>query len=255
MLAADVDTVPPAWTAVGTPRNGRPAATARTRSTASAGVWTYTLDNSNADRAVAQCRRARHADRHVHRHRDGRFRHRRRRRHHHAIDGANDAAVITTATGQDAGSCDRSRAACANGGTFPGTPTASGTLSSSDVDNPARCPGPPSECRHAGASGFGSYTIDRFDRRLDLHAQQQQSATVQALSQGGQTLTDTFTATTVDYSWGHTATDVVTITIHGTNDAPVITTATGQDAGTVLEAGGVNPVTRHPGHRRPRPAI
>src|SRR5204863_8069810 len=37
-----------------------------------------------------------------------------------------------------------------------------------------------------------------------------------------------------------TATEVVTLTITGTNDAPMITTAAGQDAGAVSEAG-VNP--------------
>ena len=54
--------------------------------------------------------------------------------------------------------------------------------------------------------------------------------TVQALSTGD-TLTDTFTATTVDGT-----PQVVTITIHGTDDAAVIS---GDFSGTVLEAGGV----------------
>src|SRR4029079_17642384 len=54
---------------------------------------------------------------------------------------------------------------------------------------------------------------------------------VQALSTG-QTLTDTFTAFTVDGT-----TQLVTITIHGTDDAAVIS---GDFTGTVLEAGGVN---------------
>ena len=48
----------------------------------------------------------------------------------------------------------------------------------------------------------------------------------------GQTLTDTFTATTVDGT-----SQVVTITIDGANDAAVIT---GTTTGTVVEAGGVN---------------
>ena len=53
---------------------------------------------------------------------------------------------------------------------------------------------------------------------------------VQALNVGD-TLTDTFTATTVDGT-----AQVVTITINGTNDAAVIT---GPATGTVVEAGGV----------------
>ena len=48
----------------------------------------------------------------------------------------------------------------------------------------------------------------------------------------GQTLTDTFTATTIDGT-----SQVVTITINGANDAPVIT---GPVTGTVVEAGGIN---------------
>ena len=47
----------------------------------------------------------------------------------------------------------------------------------------------------------------------------------------GQTLTDTFTATTVDGT-----AQLVTITINGANDAAVIT---GDATGTVTEAGGV----------------
>ena len=48
----------------------------------------------------------------------------------------------------------------------------------------------------------------------------------------GQTLTDTFTAITVDGT-----AQLVTITINGANDAAVIT---GPVTGTVVEAGGVN---------------
>ena len=49
----------------------------------------------------------------------------------------------------------------------------------------------------------------------------------------GDTLTDTFTATTVD----GTAQQVVTITINGADDAAVIS---GDHHGSVIEAGGVN---------------
>src|SRR5258707_11599672 len=50
----------------------------------------------------------------------------------------------------------------------------------------------------------------------------------------GEVVTDSFTATVTD-NFGATATEVVIITLTGTNDAPVITTATGQDAGAVSE--------------------
>ena len=57
-------------------------------------------------------------------------------------------------------------------------------------------------------------------------------------AQRRQTLTDTFTVTTVDGT-----AQVVTVTINGTNDAAVIT---GTSTGSVIEAGGVaNATSRH----------
>ena len=66
-------------------------------------------------------------------------------------------------------------------------------------------------------------------RRLDLHLDDTKP-TVQALNVG-QTLTDTFTVSTVDGT-----PQLVTITIDGANDAAVISGAT---TGSVVEAGGV----------------
>ena len=68
------------------------------------------------------------------------------------------------------------------------------------------------------AAGVWTYTLDNSN------------AAVQALNVGD-TLTDTFTVTTVDGT-----AQVVTITINGANDAAVIT---GTATGTVIEAGGV----------------
>ena len=73
--STDVDNADDAWTAAG-------AATVSgygSYTLTAAGVWTYTLNNSNADRAGAQCWR--HADRHVHRHHGGR--HPAAGHHHH----------------------------------------------------------------------------------------------------------------------------------------------------------------------------
>src|SRR5690348_3857273 len=70
-----------------------------------------------------------------------------------------------------------------------------------------------------GASGHWNYTLDNTN------------ATVQALNVG-QTLTDTFTVTTIDGT-----PQQVTITINGTNDAAIIS---GTTTGSVTEAGGVN---------------
>ena len=85
--AADVDN-PPDWTPVDTPTPGDNGYGSYTLT--AAGVWTYTLNNSNAVGAGTQ-RRA-DADRHVHR--------RHGRRHVSSwspitIDGANDAAAIS----------------------------------------------------------------------------------------------------------------------------------------------------------------
>ena len=124
------------------------------------------------------------------------------------INGANDAAVITgTATGAviEAGGV-------ANG--TPGTPTATGNLNSTDVDNPPdawTAVGTPT----ASASGYGTYTLTAAG--VWTYTLDNSNATVQALNVGG-TLTDTFTAITVDGT-----AQLVTITINGTNDAAVIT--------------------------------
>ena len=109
----------------------------------------------------------------------------------------------------------------------PGTPTATGDLNATDVDNP------PDEwtavaAATASAGGYGSYTLTADG--VWTYTLDNGNAAVQALNVGDR-LTDTFTATTV----GGTA-QLVTITINGANDAAVITGAT---SGAVTEAGGV----------------
>ena len=80
-----------------------------------------------------------------------------------------------------------------------------------------------------GDNGFGTYTLTAAG--VWTYTLDNSNAAVQALNVG-HTLTDTFTAATIDGT-----PQVVTITIHGTDDAAVIS---GDFAGTVLEAGGVN---------------
>ena len=138
------------------------------------------------------------------------------------INGANDAAVVTgpvTGTVVEAGELNNSN---------PGTPTATGDLSSSDLDNPNdawTAVGTPTD----SASGYGSYTLTAAG--LWIYTLDNSNATVQALNVG-QTLTDTFTVTTVDGTQ-----QLVTITITGRNDAAVIS---GDFIGPVVEAGGVD---------------
>jgi VCBS repeat-containing protein len=133
------------------------------------------------------------------------------------VEPVNDPAVIggdTTGTVVEAGGADHNDP--------EGTPTATGQLTSSDVDN--------ADNVFQAASGdatYGSWTIDaegNWTYTLD-----NDNPAVQALNDGD-TLEDTFTV----YSEDGTA-QVVTITIEGTDDAAVIG---GDTTGTVVEAGG-----------------
>ena len=113
-----------------------------------------------------------------------------------------------------------------NNGT-PGTPTATGDLNSTDVDNlpdswQAVAAGA------ATANGYGTYALDAAG--VWTYTLDDSNAAVQALN-GTATLTDSFTALTADGT-----AQVVTITINGANDAAVIS---GDTSGTVVEAGGV----------------
>ena len=138
------------------------------------------------------------------------------------INGANDTAAVTgpvTGTVVEAGELNNSN---------PGTPTATGDLSSSDLDNPNDAWTAVSSPTDS-ASGYGSYTLTAAG--LWIYTLDNSNATVQGLN-FGQTLTDTFTVTTV----GDTQ-QLVTITITGRNDAAVIS---GNFIGPVVEDGGVN---------------
>jgi VCBS repeat-containing protein len=120
------------------------------------------------------------------------------------INGSNDAAVISgTTTGSviEAGGVANAT---------PGTPTATGTLADTDVDNTlntfAAVSSPTASDGGYGiftmtAAGVWTYTLDNAN------------STVGALDVGD-TLTDTFTVHTVDGT-----AQVVTITIHGASDA------------------------------------
>src|SRR5688572_15479160 len=137
------------------------------------------------------------------------------------INGTNDAAVIT---GTSSG--DRNGAGEGTNGTA-GTPTATGDLLATDVDNAADA----FQAVAAGAAtvnGYGSYELraeeGRADKLDDSHA------AVQAVNVGG-TLNDSFTVLSADGT-----AQLVSITINGTNDAAVIT---GTSSGDVTEAGGV----------------
>ncbi len=162
-----------------------------------AGVWTYTLNNANptvqglnAGAALTDSFTARTADGTA-------------QVVSITINGANDAAVIT---GTVAGAVVE--AGGVNNAT-PGTPTAGGQLSVTDVDT-----GESSFQAQTGTGTHGSFTIDT--EGLWGYTLNNANAAVQGLN-ATQTLTDSFTVLTADGT-----AQAVTITINGVNDAPVL---------------------------------
>src|SRR4029453_15284594 len=123
------------------------------------------------------------------------------------VNGANDAAVISGKTIGlviEAGGVTNAT---------PGTPTATGTLTDSDVDNP------PNSFTPVGATksdkGYGSFTMTAAG--VWTYTLDNTNATVQGLNANSTPLTDSFTVTTVDGT-----SQQITVTITGSNDAPVI---------------------------------
>ncbi|MCP3390548.1 VCBS domain-containing protein [Bradyrhizobium sp. CCGB12] len=123
------------------------------------------------------------------------------------VQAVNDPAVVSgTSTGAvtEAGGVANAAA---------GTPSVTGTLTDTDVDNPANtftAVGTATASDH----GYGTFTMTSggvWTYNLD-----NSNSAVQALNAGG-TLTDTFTVTTIDGT-----AQLVTITINGANDAAVL---------------------------------
>ena len=211
--AADDDN-PPDWRPVGTPTPGDNGY--GTYTLTAAGAWTYTLNNSNATVEALNVGQTL-TDTFIATTVDGT-----QQLITITIDGANDTAVITgpvTATVHEAGGV--------NNGT-PGTPTATGDLNSTDVDNPDDLWEPDGTVVLRGDSGFSIYTVTAAG--VWTYTLDNSNPTVQALNVG-QTLTDTLTAISIDGTQ-----QVVTITIEGANDAAVIS---GTTSGSVTEAGGI----------------
>jgi VCBS repeat-containing protein len=123
-----------------------------------------------------------------------------------AITGVNDAAIITGATA---------------GIIAENTTTAiTGNLDFTDVDNPADVWTPNS----AGTATYGGFSVDAAG--VWTYTLDNANTIVDALNVGG-SLTDTFTLVTNDGT-----SQIVTVTINGTNDAPVIT---GTKSGSIVE--------------------
>lgn len=189
----DIDNAPNTFTAVTSPKTSNGGYGTFTMT--AAGIWVYTLDDSNsAVQALNACDTL--TDSFTVTSIDGTP-----QVVTITIDGTNDAAII---------SGTRAGAVTEAGGDGYGTPQATGTLTDTDVDNPDNsfiAVNYPKESDGGygtfkmTADGVWTYTLDN------------KNCDVQALDDGD-TLTDTFTVRTVDGT-----PMVVTVTIHGSNDA------------------------------------
>jgi VCBS repeat-containing protein len=166
-----------------------------------AGVWTYTLDNTNAAVQALNTGSPALSDTFTVLSQDGTP-----QVVTIAITGSNDAAVIT----------GTSSGAVVEAGGTPGTPSATGDLLASDVDN-ATDAFQPVAAGAATANSYGTYGVTAAG--VWTYTLDNANATVQALNTGSPALSDSFTVLSADGT-----PRVVTITISGSNDGPVAVT-------------------------------
>ncbi|MEH2550723.1 VCBS repeat-containing protein [Bradyrhizobium sp. AZCC 2262] len=209
LKSADVDDAPNTFTAVSTPTES--AHGFGTFTMTKAGVWTYTVNDANSAVQALNVGDTL-TDSFTVTSIDGTP-----QVVTVTINGANDAAVISGAT---TGSVTE------DGSTKCDLPIATGMLTATDVDN---APGFTAvNCPTASNAGYGTFTMTAdgvWTYKLD-----DDNSAVQALNVGD-TLIDTFKVASLDGT-----AQLVTVTIHGTNDAAVIC---GTKEGSVIEAGGV----------------
>ncbi|MCP3477249.1 VCBS domain-containing protein [Bradyrhizobium sp. CCGUVB1N3] len=206
----DVDNAPNTFTVVSSPK----ASTGGygTFTVTAAGVWTYTADNANSTVQALNVGDTL-TDKFTVTTIDGTP-----QVVTITIHGANDAAIVsgdTTGSVTEAAGCK------------PGIPTATGTLTDTDVDNTPNTFVP---ICSPEAGGYGTFTMTAAG--VWTYTLDNSKCAVQALNVGD-TLTDTFTVTTIDGT-----PQVVTITIHGANDPAIIC---GRTTGCVIEAAGCKP--------------
>ncbi|HSD38720.1 MAG TPA: VCBS domain-containing protein [Rhodocyclaceae bacterium] len=137
------------------------------------------------------------------------------------INGTNDVATISGTS---------SAAVTEDMSVVGGKLTAGGTLAVSDVDAGQASFATPATL----AGAYGNFTFNAATGAWTYAADNSQSA-IQSLG-AGQSLTDSIVVTSLD----GTASQTITVTINGTNDAAVIG---GTSTGSVVEAGGLNNAT------------
>uniref|UniRef100_UPI001C59085A retention module-containing protein n=1 Tax=Shewanella algae TaxID=38313 RepID=UPI001C59085A len=138
------------------------------------------------------------------------------------INGTNDGPIINPPGEGDADGTVREAGQFDDSSIDPGTPGVSGQLSASDVDNGA-------DLTWSGSadSPLGSFSVDAATGAWNY---QLDNAAVDGLLEG-EIRTETFTVTVTD-EYGASAEQLVTITIIGTNDAPILSADT---SGAVIE--------------------
>ena len=113
-----------------------------------------------------------------------------------------------------------------------GTPTATGTLTATDVDNPANT----FQAVAAGAASTGAYgTYGVTAGGVWTYTLDNSLAATQALKEGD-SVTQTYTARVTDDK-GAYVDQTITLTLTGSNDVPVITNSVAATQGSVTEAG------------------
>jgi VCBS repeat-containing protein len=143
------------------------------------------------------------------------------------ITGTNDAPVVTSSAAAATGTVIEAGLTPAGVATA-GTATIGGTLTATDVDHNSS-----TTWTAAGTGTYGSLSMTTGG--VWTYTLDNTKPATQALA-AGETTTDTFTATVSD-GLGGTATQVITVTVKGTNDAPVVTSAASAATGAVTEAG------------------
>ncbi|MBW8186624.1 retention module-containing protein, partial [Shewanella nanhaiensis] len=143
------------------------------------------------------------------------------------ITGTNDAPIITTTFGEASGTAIE--AGNEDDGTIiAGEPVVGGTLTATDIDNGAQL----SWSFTPQNNNFGSFSLDST---TGVWSYQLDNTLADSLAEG-QSTQESFLVTLTD-EFGATDTQLVTITIQGTNDSPVITSTDIDASGTVTEAG------------------